>query len=399
MKRIAMFMPGGVGAKDSAMHVPALVDLIEQLSSLHDVVVYSLIKPDGNKNGFRCGNAEVKFIDAKYDDSLLRRIGSFLKFFRHDHRHKPFDVLHGFWAIPCGLATVLAGKIFRIPSIVSLMGAESASIRSIGYGYMRKQPQKYFTLKTCEWSTHLTTLTRFQLEKLQAHGFKRNDVQVFPFGAQNVFFREPKDARLHSPLRILHVGSLNKVKDQSTLLRTFQRISERIPTQLTIVGSDQLNGEIHKLADSLGLSDRVDFKGYITRSELPRFFAEADILLHTSLYEAQGVVIAEAAANGLLLCGTNVGLLSDLGDDCCVTSDVGDYHTLAEKILQTLPDREMIARLRSNAFSFALNHPSSWTTKQFSEMYVSISEKRLSPIQSIVNERTIPMKISSEIVQ
>ncbi len=76
---------------------------------------------------------------------------------------------------------------------------------------------------------------------------------------------------------------------------------------------------------------------------MPAFYDEAHILLHTSLYEGQGLVFMEAAASGTLIAGTCVGILSDMGEDCGLRVSVKEPKLLAEKIMQALQTKNYLA--------------------------------------------------------
>jgi glycosyltransferase involved in cell wall biosynthesis len=111
---------------------------------------------------------------------------------------------------------------------------------------------------------------------------------------------------------------------------------------------------------------------------LPAQYEWADILLHTSLHEAQGVVVAEAAAAGVVICGTKVGLLSDLSPHAAVTVATGDFSGLAAEVLNLLHDRQHQTTLRKSAHDWANSHNSKWTAQEYSAIYkqISIQDKR-----------------------
>ena len=229
-------MPGGVGDPSTPMHVPALVDLVSRLSESFEITVYSVIKPDGDARPFRCGNAAVKFIDAHYDDSMLKRIYRFTREFRKDHRKNPYALVHGFWALPCGLAAVISGRTSGLRSIVSLQGGEAASLPEIGYGSLRRQPSRGLTLWTCRRANALTLLTRFQQETLRRNGGFEREATIIPYGAADHFLRAFEKKVVSPPVRILHVGQLSGVKDQATLMNAIRILKPKVNMLVRMVG-------------------------------------------------------------------------------------------------------------------------------------------------------------------
>jgi len=91
------------------------------------------------------------------------------------------------------------------------------------------------------------------------------NAQRLPLGVDlNVWpRREPVRRDVNRPARLIHVASLNRVKDQPTLLRALASLSASgLEFEMDIVGEDTLKGEIQKLAAQLGLSGRVRFHGF-----------------------------------------------------------------------------------------------------------------------------------------
>src|SRR5262249_23499874 len=148
--------------------------------------------------------------------------------------------------------------------------------------------------------------------------------RVIPIGAEADRF--PFVAkRPGTPVRIIHVSNLTEVKDQGTLLRAFARLRGLgVAAKLRVVGEDNLGGEIQRLADALGLRSDVEFTGAVRHTEMPAHYRWADIALSTSLSEGQNVALTEAAMSGVLVVGTPVGHLHDLGEEAAVLVKAGD---------------------------------------------------------------------------
>ena len=148
MIRIAILTHGGVGPQGSTELIPALVNLVTRLAALFDITVYSPTGRVHQASSIICGNAQVRYIDARYDDHIPRILLKFRQSLLSDHKQLPFDLLHGIWSYPSGLAAVTLGKILHIPSLVTVFGGEAASVQSIHYGHMLKLPLRTLTLWT-----------------------------------------------------------------------------------------------------------------------------------------------------------------------------------------------------------------------------------------------------------
>jgi glycosyltransferase involved in cell wall biosynthesis len=95
---------------------------------------------------------------------------------------------------------------------------------------------------------------------------------------------------------------LHLVAGHEDLLRAFARVIQRVPrTRLYLAGDGELRQSLERLAGELGLAGHVRFLGLVDNSELPRYYAAADLFVLPSRLESWGTVMLEALA-----CGTRV---------------------------------------------------------------------------------------------
>jgi glycosyltransferase involved in cell wall biosynthesis len=371
-RRIAMITQGGIARPGTTGYMPALVHLLTNLSRVYDIWVFGTSGKKGDHGSFRCGDATVVLTEAHFEDSFAGKVFHLGRAFTRVHRGRPFDLVHGQWSIPGGFIAVLLGKLFRIPSVVTIRGADAAAVSRIAYGHLLRPTTRAATLWTCRNADALTTLTKFQAHQLKRFGLDRTDVRVIPTGVDAGVFRPLGRKPPAPPYQLLHVANLTPVKNQKMLLRSFQLITREIDAILTIAGPDYLKGEIQRFAASLSIQDRVRFTGYKEHSLLPELYRKAHLLLHTSYYEGQGIVIAEAAACGTVTCGTEVGLVADLADICTVASPADDPEGLAKNALDLLNDSSRLERLRENGLKWAAEHDIEWTAGKYRELYDEI---------------------------
>lgn len=111
------------------------------------------------------------------------------------------------------------------------------------------------------------------------------------------------------PKCIAFVGRIVPIKDVKTFIRACKIVKEQYPdARLYAVGSADEDPEYFKeclaLTSNLGLSDELKFLGHVNFKE---FLSELDLLVLTSISEAQPLVILEAGAAGIPSVATNVG--------------------------------------------------------------------------------------------
>jgi glycosyltransferase involved in cell wall biosynthesis len=194
-----------------------------------------------------------------------------------------------------------------------------------------------------------------------------------PIGIDVRVFQAPGARPGGPPWRLLHVASLNRVKDQPTLLRALARVVARVPeVHLDIVGEDTLKGVVQAHCAALGLAPHVSFHGFQPTDRLAPFYQNAHLLVMSSRHEAAGVVVLEAAASGLATIGTAAGYIADWSPYGALGVPAGDEAALADGILMLLADpirREHMAR---EAERRAHAHDADWTSQAIEQLYLGL---------------------------
>lgn len=348
--RISIWMHGGVGGGPFSQGQPPVQNLVDRLAEYYDIVVYSRTPPNDDfmPKGFRV------VVPGKFMPGNLLGWSHLIIKFIFNHVRNPYQALYACWGYPAGFIITLLGKIFQKPTLIHLQGGDCTSIPALRYGAFHTKTGSYL----CQWAynrcTSLVALTAFQMSLLRSHHIHRK-ISVIPFGVDlNRFKYQAKSTS--GTIQFLHVGNQNPVKDQLTLLNTFSILKNRIPCHLTLIGEGPSHEELKSHGEELGLTQHVTFKLTQKNEDLPYFYRAADILIHTSVFEGQGLVINEAAACGALLAGTRVGVLSDMGDSCAVITPVGEPQLLADKILEVIQSPEQVEKMRKAAAEWTAHH-------------------------------------------
>ena len=135
------------------------------------------------------------------------------------------------------------------------------------------------------------------------------------------------------------MASLNRVKDQPTLLRALRALRDAgVDFTLDVVGEDTLHGQVQALTRELGLAAQVRYHGFLTQRELRPLVEAADLQLVSSRHEAGPFVLLEAAVAGVPTVGTAVGQLADWAPEAALASPVGDAAALARNAVAVLAD-------------------------------------------------------------
>jgi glycosyltransferase involved in cell wall biosynthesis len=125
-------------------------------------------------------------------------------------------------------------------------------------------------------------------------------------------------------------------------------------------------------AAQLGLQNRVRFHGFLPLEDIIPLYHRAHVFIQTSLYEAQGVAVCEAAAMGVPTVGTNVGIVSEMSPGSAVAVPVDDKNTLAQAIVRLLTDNSTRREIASKAQSWARTYNADWTASSFVNIYAEL---------------------------
>jgi glycosyltransferase involved in cell wall biosynthesis len=124
-------------------------------------------------------------------------------------------------------------------------------------------------------------------------------------GAARARLGIPTDRRL-----LVTVRRLEPRMGIEELLRALDRLRG---LHLAVVGEGMLAAALRRIAEELGLADRVHFAGLVSEPELVDWYRAADLfVLPTIAYEGFGLVTVEALACGTPVVGTPIGATPEL---------------------------------------------------------------------------------------
>lgn len=148
------------------------------------------------------------------------------------------------------------------------------------------------------------------------------------------------------------------VKTPRKNLETLLRALALTELGTLVVAGDATGSPYPRLAESLGLAERVRFLGY--RADVAELMRAANVFVFPSRYEACSLVLLEAAASGLpVVAARTAGGVELLNRECSVLLDDPDDHVeLASVLRGLLAEPERLARMGSAARAAAAEH--SW---------------------------------------
>ena len=364
-----MVVPGGVDRSGEQRVVPVLLALIQRLCRRHQIDVFALrqepLADTWDMAGARIHNIGDRWTRARAIATLCRV-----------HRKSRPDVVHAIWSGSCGLVAVAAAAILRSPSLIHIAGGELAAVPAIGYGGALRWQGRLREALVLHAASAITAASEPVIASLARHRLR---AQRVPLGVDLRSWppRAPRRRTPGEPARLIHVASLNRVKDQVTLLSALSLLAnEGRQFAMDIVGEDTLNGEIQAFAAQLGLLDRVRFHGFLPQQLLRPFMEAAHVMVVSSRHETGPVVVLEAAAVGVPTAGTQVGHIAEWSPQAATAVPVADPPALAHAIGRLLADEELRLDMARKAHELALRQDADYTAAQFEDLYRALAGRR-----------------------
>lgn len=164
-------------------------------------------------------------------------------------------------------------------------------------------------------------------------------------------------------LRVGLIGRVVNIKDVKTFIQAAKLVGSRLPgVEFYVVGptdeEQDYFDECQILVESLQLEEVIRFTG---RHDVMEFYAMLDLVVLTSLSEAQPYVILEANLCGIPVVATDVGACRELLEGSApedrllgpsgLLTEVANPQATAEAIVKLLTERELAGRMAQSGIA------------------------------------------------
>lgn len=274
------------------------------------------------------------------------------------------DVICPFFGMPSGPIALLLRQVLGVPYVVSLRGGDVPGFMGDERAWLH---QLALPIIRTVWQGSSGLLANSPgLADLARKTWPEAPITVIPNGADTSLFNRPTDrVRPAAPLRLLCVGRLAKQKCFHSAIDGLAK--SRSSAVLRFVGDGPERPALGQQAASLGLAQRVEFAGWVERSDLPSHYHWADALVLPSFAEGMANVVLEALASGLPVIASDV-----YGNRDLVTSgrngllvQPADADAIAVAIDQLADDPEQVRSMGEHSREVAL----AWSWESVAEQY------------------------------
>lgn len=170
----------------------------------------------------------------------------------------------------------------------------------------------------------LVVLSEFMKGRLVANGVPVEKISVEPPAPAE--FPKPTGAAVPGPVDLLYAGQLLRGKGVHVLLQAMALM--RRPRTLDVVGAGNFEPYLRRLAERLGVAERVRWRGAVANAA-DWMAAAACVVVPSVWQEPYGLVAAEAVALGRNVIASDVGGLPEACGGRAVLVPPGDAGALA----------------------------------------------------------------------
>ncbi|MDR7608740.1 MAG: glycosyltransferase [Armatimonadota bacterium] len=264
-----------------------------------------------------------------------------------------YDVVHTHTS-KAGVLGRIAARLARVPVVVHTPHGHVYH----GYGgRVRSRLFAWVERVLARWTDVLVALTESERREHLAEKVGRPEQwRVVPSGVEIERYRKPTSLRrsdlgLPEPSFVVGcVARLVPVKGiEDAIAATARLVDLTPPVHLVLVGDGPQRGVLQKLAEQLGVRERVHFLGL--RRDVPDLLPVFDILVLPSRNEGMGRVLVEAQAAGVPVVAARVGGVPDLVAEGLTGRLVppGDPAALAAAIRSLAEDGATLTQMRAAA--------------------------------------------------
>ena len=287
--------------------------------------------------------------------SKLRYLGTLTKLKKCIKEIKP-DIVHAHYATSYGLLGKLSG---HRPFIISVWGSDV-------FEFPTKSAFNRVLLKKILRSTDLICSTSDVMAE-EVRKYIQTDVRTIPFGINTIDFNCHLRTSIGDKREIVIgcVKTLAPSYGTHILIEAFHEVTlerQDLNLKLLLVGGGNHIDEYKQRVAQLGVSDKVEFTGFIPLNEIPNYHCKIDLFVSLSMNESFGVSLIEAMASGSHIVATKTPGFKEVlrdSDTYGLMVNVNSIEEAKNAILHVL-DAPKEAALRSSKAKVLVQEQYEW---------------------------------------
>ena len=291
----------------------------------------------------------------------------------HVQEFKP-DVAHIFFGIPDGPIGWLLKRVYGLPYLISLRGADvpSDEVKRFAKHYKVLRPLVRWLWHDADALVAVSNgLRDFAVETTPDLPF-----QVIPNAIELSVFTPPLHRNADGPVKLLFVGRFNAFKNVETLVEAVSRLKdmEVANFELHLVGDGERRATVERMVVEKGLTKHVRLLGWVDRSSIVERYRQADLFVTATTWEGMPNTVLEGMACGLPVIATKASGLEELVKDGCngYLVNINDAAALADRIAMLINNPHERWRMGKESRKIA-EQEFAW--EYIAEQYVAVYER------------------------
>jgi glycosyltransferase involved in cell wall biosynthesis len=249
------------------------------------------------------------------------------------------DIVNAIYVGGYGLVGSLSG--FR-PLVISAIGSDM--LVDFPSSFVHRAQIRHALKRADMVTTDAAVLTR----AIASLGIPPYKIIEAVFGIdEEIFHPDPEEREDHAP-RIISTRNLSEIYDITTLIEALPKVLERTRAELVICGEGPARSMLERRASSLGIAEKIAFKGRLEPRAIAQELNRADIYVSTSRSDSTSVSLLEAMACGVPPIVTDIEANREWikSGENGLLFPTGDAGALAEAILEMLGDEDLATGAR-----------------------------------------------------
>lgn len=249
-----------------------------------------------------------------------------------------------------GVEMITICEALQIPLIVHFHGFD-AYRADIMKDYGGRYPELF------NKAAKVIVVSKHMEQRLLNLGCPSSKIVWTPCGADEKIFTPTNPA--DNPPTFLTTGRFDETKGTHLTLLAFNEVYQKNPqAKLIMIGDGHLLESCRILAKALRIDQAVEFKGALLHDQIGPYMKRARAFLQhsvtTSMNDIEGtpVAVTEAGLSGLPVIATKHGGIPDVvvHGETGYLVDEGDYHSMANYMLNLAADGNLAAQLGKNGY-------------------------------------------------
>ena len=291
----------------------------------------------------------------KIKPAVLRKIVRFfaepVQLIRYAVKIKP-DLINGVFTLPKGLNAVIAGKISRTKSVVSVIGGTVEITTRLPF----QRFWTWFNLQMLKKADAVTTKGSRVTAYLIQQGI--NKEKIFNLNGSIDIETFQKDDITQKDIDILFVGTFRKLKGPDRVVKVIENLlAGGRDVKAVFLGNGALFKETEEYIQQKDLEKSIHLKGYVNNPA--EYFRRSKMIIMPSTSEGLPTSMLEAMACGCVPIVSDVGNITDAAiheKNALVISDWRDIESFTQAATQLLDDPDFREKLAAEGRKTVVDH-------------------------------------------